>query len=260
MVLNPCLMVLNHFMINLKQISLYSSISKHILIGILIFSWNMPAASQRRENQSILWHACTATTNLYSKVLILLVNATNNTYSLYKLMLSLLWEINKSFVTAIKRIYQMLLFWEGKTQTSPSYLGFELPIRVSLLGFFFLEKPYLLYCQLKGLCVCCYISVSLFIILNSLSIIFSSLNLSWYVWSYHIFTANKWKFSNHFFIDFFIGKTKSRCPISCHLLLITGGYSSLLLSVSISFVLLSQLFRIPIVVQRTCWQYSTTKQ
>ena len=90
MVLNPCLMVLNHFMINLKQISLYSSISKHLLIGILFFSWNMPAALQKRENQAILWYVSTATTNLYSKVLILLVNATNDTYSLYKLMLSLL--------------------------------------------------------------------------------------------------------------------------------------------------------------------------
>ena len=132
MLLNPCLMVLNHFMINLKQISLYSSISKHLLIGIVIFSWNMPAALQKRENQAILWYVCTATTNLYSKVLILLVNATNDTYSLYKLMLSFLWERNKCFVTAIKPRYQMLFLWEEKTQTSPSYLGFELPIRVSL--------------------------------------------------------------------------------------------------------------------------------
>ena len=132
MVLNPCLMILNHFMINLKQMSIYSSISKHLLIGTLIFSWNMPVASQKRENQAILWHACTATTNLYSKVLILLVKATNVTYSLYKLMLSFLWERNKCFVTAIKPRYQMLFLWEEKTQTSPSYLGFELPIRVSL--------------------------------------------------------------------------------------------------------------------------------
>ena len=113
-------------------ISLYSSISKHLLIGIVIFSWNMPAALQKRENQAILWYACAATTNLYSKVLILLVNATNDTYSLYKLMLSFLWERNKCFVTAIKPRYQMLFLWEEKTQTSPSYLGFELPIRVSL--------------------------------------------------------------------------------------------------------------------------------
>ena len=125
MVLNPCLMVLNHFMINLEQISLYSSISKHLLIAILFFSWNMPAALQKRENQAILWYASTTTTNLYSKVLILLVNATNGTYSLYKLMLSLLWERNKRFVIAIKPRYQMLFFWEEKIQTSP-YLDVEL--------------------------------------------------------------------------------------------------------------------------------------
>ena len=52
MVLNPCLMVLNHFMINLKQISLYLSISKHLLIGILIFSWNMSNASNKKEEPS----------------------------------------------------------------------------------------------------------------------------------------------------------------------------------------------------------------
>ena len=124
MVLNPCLMVLNHFMINLKQISLYS---KHLLIGILVFSRNMPAASKKRENQRILWYTCNVTTNLYSKVLILQVNATSDTCSLYKLMLSLLWERNKRFVTAIKPRYQMLFFCKEKTQTSPSYLGFELP-------------------------------------------------------------------------------------------------------------------------------------
>ena len=127
-------------------------------------------------------------------------------------------------------------FGEEETQTSP-YLGFELR-----LGFLYLEKPCLLHYQLQGLFVCCYITVSLFIVANSLNITFSSPNLSWYVWFYHIFIANKWKFSNHFFIDFFVGKAKSRCPISFHLLFIAGGYSSLSLSVSTSFVLLSSTF------------------
>ena len=102
-------------------ISLYSSISKHLLIGIVIFSWNMPAALQKRENQAILWYACAATTNLYSKVLILLVNATNDTYSLYKLMLSLLWERSKRFVTAIKPTYQ-ILFFLGEKNTDITFL------------------------------------------------------------------------------------------------------------------------------------------
>ena len=46
------------------------------------------------------------------------------------------------------------------------------------LGFLYLEKPCLLHCQLQGLCVCCYISVSLFIIPDSLNMTFSSPNLS----------------------------------------------------------------------------------
>ena len=37
MLLNLCLMVLNHSVINLKQILLYSSISQHLLIEIVIF-------------------------------------------------------------------------------------------------------------------------------------------------------------------------------------------------------------------------------
>ena len=131
MVLSPCLMVLYHIINNTKQISLYSSIARDLLIGVVTFSWNMPAASQWRENQAILWYACTATTSLYSKVLILLMNATSEASSLYKLILSLLWERNKSFATPVKSRYQML-FFGGKKRTLRSYLGFELPIRASI--------------------------------------------------------------------------------------------------------------------------------
>ena len=115
MVLSPCLMVLYHIINNMKQISLYSSIARDLLIGVVTFSWNMPPASQWRENQAILWYACAATTNLYSKVLILLMNATSEASSLYKLILSLLWERNKSFATPVKSGYQMLFFWGEKT-------------------------------------------------------------------------------------------------------------------------------------------------
>ena len=107
--------ILNNGVNNMKQISLYSSIARDLLIGVVTFSWNMPAASQWRENQAILWYACTATTNLYSKVLILLMNATSEASSLYKLILSLLWERNKSFATPVKSRYQMLFFWGEKT-------------------------------------------------------------------------------------------------------------------------------------------------
>ena len=84
-------------------------------------------------------------------------------------------------------------FWEEKTQTSP-YLDFELLIRVSLP-----RKTLPIAFQSQGLCVCWYILVSLFMIPNSLNMTFSSANLSWYVWFYHIFIASKWKFSNYFF-------------------------------------------------------------
>ena len=107
--------ILNNGVNNMKQISLYSSIARDLLIGVVTFSWNMPAASQWRENQAILWYACTATTNLYSKVLILLMNATSEASSLYKLILSLLWERNKSFATPVKSRYQMLFFLGEKT-------------------------------------------------------------------------------------------------------------------------------------------------
>ena len=107
--------ILNNGVNNMKQISLYSSIARDLLIGVVTFSWNMPAASQWRENQAILWYACTATNNLYSKVLILLMNATSEASSLYKLILSLLWERNKSFATPVKSRYQMLFFWGEKT-------------------------------------------------------------------------------------------------------------------------------------------------
>ena len=128
-------------------------------------------------------------------------------------------------------------FWEKKTQTSPSYLGFELPIRISLS-----RKTIPVALSLaRIMCILLYFSFVV-IIPNSLDIAFSSPNLSWYVWFRHIFIANKWKFSNHFFTDVFVGKTKSRCPISCHFLFIAVGYSSLSLSVSISFILLSSTF------------------
>ena len=80
------------------------------------------------------------------------------------------------------------------------------------------------------------------LMLSLLNITFPSLNLSWYVWFCHIFIANKEKFSNHFLINFFVGKTKSKCPISFHLVFISGGNSSLSLSVSISVTLLSSTF------------------
>ena len=44
----------------------------------------------------------------------------NNMYSLHKLMLSLLWEGDKRFASAIKPRYQMLFFGEEKTLAAPS--------------------------------------------------------------------------------------------------------------------------------------------
>ena len=170
-------------------------------------------------------------------------------------MLSLLWEINKSLATAIKPRYQVLFFWEEETQRSPSYLGFQLPIRVSL-------SPKTLPIALlfaRIMCVLLYFS-SLFIIPNSSNITFSTPNLSWYIWFWHVFIANKWKFSSYFFIDFFIGKAKSRCPITFHLLFITGGILHYQYLFPYHLYCFLQLFQITIVVHITCWQYSTTEQ
>ena len=72
-----------------------------------------------------------STTNLYSKVLILLMNATNDTYLLYKLMPSLLWEEISVLRLQSSQDAKCCFFWEEKTHTSP-YLGFKLLIRVSL--------------------------------------------------------------------------------------------------------------------------------
>ena len=143
-------------------------------------------------------------------------------------MLSLLWE-NKN-VLRLQSSHDTNCCFFARTKH-----------RHYQLGFLYLEKPCILHCQLQGLCVCCYISVSLFIIPNSLNKTLSLPNLSWYLWFCHIFIGNKWKFSNHFFIAIFVGKTISRCPILFHLLFIAGSYS-LSLSVSISFLLLSSTF------------------
>ena len=126
----------------------------------------------------------------------------NNTYSLYKLMLSSLWEWDKRFATAIKPSYQKLFWGEEKIQTSPSCLCFELPIRVSV-------SPKTLPIALsvaRIMCVLLYFCFGCSSIPNSLNIIFPSPNLPWYIWFCHIFIANKWKFSSHFLLNFFFVK------------------------------------------------------
>ena len=68
----------------------------------------------------------------------------NNTYALYKLMLSLLWEGHKGFATSLKPRYQILLFQEEKTQRVSSDLSYQ-------LEFLYLETSCLLHCQLQRL-------------------------------------------------------------------------------------------------------------
>ena len=106
-------------------------------------------------------------------------NFRNNTYALHKLMLSLLWEGHKSFATSLKPRYQ--IFW------------FELPIRVSLSG-------NILSITLSiAKVTCALFQFRCSSIPSSLDITFQWSNLSSYVWFCHLFIANKWKFSIHFF-------------------------------------------------------------
>ena len=71
-------------------------------------------------------------------------NFRNNTYALYKLMLSLLWEGHKGFATSLKPRYQILLFQEEKTQRVSSDLSYQ-------LEFLYLETSCLLHCQFQRL-------------------------------------------------------------------------------------------------------------
>ena len=71
-------------------------------------------------------------------------NFRNNTYALYKLMLSLLWEGHKSFATSLKPRYQILSFEEEKTQRVSSDLSYQ-------SEFLYLETSCLLHCQLQRL-------------------------------------------------------------------------------------------------------------
>ena len=87
----------------------------------------------------------------------------------HTMMLFLLWEGYKCFVTTIKLGYQMLFLGDDKTQTTPSDTSFELPMRVSVS-----QKPCLLhYHTFQFHCS----SVP-----SSISITFPSPNWSWYVW------------------------------------------------------------------------------
>ena len=117
-------------------------------------------------------------------------NFRNNTYALYKLMLSLLWE-GQRFCDFAQAKIPNLVFWGGKN--TESIFWFELPIRVSLSG-------NILSITLSIAKVACTLfQFRCSSIPNSLDITFPSSNLSSYVWFCHLCVTNKWKFSIHFF-------------------------------------------------------------
>ena len=117
-------------------------------------------------------------------------NFRNNTYALYKLMLSLLWE-GQRFCDFAQAKIPNLVFWGGKN--TESIFWFELPIRVSLSG-------NILSITLSIAKVACTLfQFRCSSIPNSLDITFPSSNLSSYVWFCHLCITNKWKFSIHFF-------------------------------------------------------------
>ena len=120
----------------------------------------------------------------------------NNMYSLHKLMVSLPWEGDKRFASAIKPRYQMLFLGDEKTLAAPSDI-----IKVSV------SRKTLSF-ALSDTRIMCVLHFS-FVIHQHPSPTLSSSNLSCYVWYCltfaicinctfrHIFIANKWKFSNH---------------------------------------------------------------
>ena len=106
------------------------------------------------------------------------------------------------------------------------------------------------------MCVLLYFS-SLFIIPNSSNIIFSTPNLSWYIWFWHIFIANKWKFSSHFLLTFLLVKQNLDAQLLFTISSLQQYYQYLFPYHLCCFL---QLFQITIVVQMTWWQYTTTEQ
>ena len=122
----------------------------------------------------------------------------NNTYSFYKLMLSFQGEVDKCFATSIKPRYQILFFGGGKNTDSTFWFKFwatnqSVSISKNLAYYIISYKDYV-----------CYISACCSSTPSSLNITSPSPNLSCMVLAF--FYSKKWKFCNHFFIDFFLIK------------------------------------------------------